>query len=53
MFNAHFLNTCLIVRQLSKQDSPTAHSANNASSCLQNVFGDEIDSFYWWGHVKG
>ena len=36
----------------SEQDSPTAQSANNPSSCLQNVFGDEIGSFYWWGILK-
>jgi len=37
---------------LSEQDSPTAQSANNSSSCFQNVFGDEIGSFYWWGMLK-
>jgi len=37
---------------LSVQDSPTAESAKNSSSCLQNVFGDEIGSFYWWGMLE-
>ena len=37
---------------LSEQDSPTAQSAKNSSSCLQNVFADEIGSFYWWGMLE-